>query len=83
MPQILFTGWNEGLQKIALDKLLRDCVPMRLAEAKRVVDRLLEGEEMLVAVDSEADAREIIIGARNAGAICKELDSISNATSTR
>jgi hypothetical protein len=83
MPQILFTGWSEGLQKIALDKLLRDRVPMRLAEAKRVVDRLLEGEEVLVAVDSEAAAREIIMGARNAGAICRLHEPVANATSTR
>jgi len=82
MPHILFTGWNEGLQKVALDKLLRDRVPMRLSDAKRVVDRLLDGEEVLVAVASEATAREIITGARNAGAICKALEPVSNASST-
>lgn len=83
MPEILFTGWNVGLKKVALDKLLRDRVPMRLADSKRVVDRVLAGEKVYVAVESDDAAREIVAGARNAGAICKVHEPVANATVTR
>jgi hypothetical protein len=81
MIQIRFTGWQPGLQKVKLDKLLRDRVPMRLADAKRIVDRLLDGQEVYVQVESETAASEIVASARSAGAICERVDSVAATTS--
>lgn len=81
MIQIRFTGWKPGLRKVTLDKLLREKVPMPLADAKRVVDRMLEGEEVVVEVDSSTNASDLVVQARDAGAICEQVDAISATTS--
>lgn len=83
MIQIRFTGWRPGLRKVTLDKLLRDRVPMPLADAKRVSDRVLEGEVVVVSVESDAAAREIVAGARDAGAICEQLETAPSVAPTR
>jgi hypothetical protein len=79
--QIRFTGWKPGLRTITFAKLLRDKVPMPLGEAKRFVERILEGEQVTLTARSEADARGIVTLAREAGATCEQLDS-TPATAT-
>ncbi len=41
MCKLVLLGWSPGLNKVALNHLLRDTAGMSLSEAKRCVDALL------------------------------------------
>lgn len=60
---IRIVGWQEGLKKISLTKLLRAQVGLPLLEAKDCVDRCLNGEiviiEVVDAIEAKRIAREI------------------------
>jgi len=70
MECVRLTGWREGLQKIALSRLIREKSGLGLAEAKEFTDRLLEGEEVVVRCISANDAGELERQAADLGAIC-------------
>ncbi|GAB5561334.1 MAG: hypothetical protein SynsKO_29810 [Synoicihabitans sp.] len=38
------TGWREGAKKVSASVTLKEFVPLDLAEAKRVLDDVLDGE---------------------------------------
>jgi hypothetical protein len=57
MKTVLFTGWNYGLQKVALTKLLRSEAHLPLSVAKDVVDQLLDGRSPEIVLDDETADR--------------------------
>jgi hypothetical protein len=56
MVHILLTGWNPGLRKVALDRLLHEQAGLSLREAHDCVSRLLSGEQVSVAMPTLAAA---------------------------
>lgn len=53
------TGWRPGFRKVAATTLLRGNCGYRLAGAKALVDRLLDGETVIVRVPATARADRI------------------------
>jgi hypothetical protein len=51
------TGWEKGLQKISLTKLLQEGAGKNLPEAKSMVDALLEGKSFEVRFENDELAR--------------------------
>ncbi len=58
-PFLLLSGWRPGLNKVALDKLLRDRTQLGLGEAFQCVHRLLDGEQVMIAMSSLSDAEQL------------------------
>jgi hypothetical protein len=51
---VVVVGWKPGLQKVSFNDLLRETTGMGLREAKAVVVRILNGDEVeLRALDDE------------------------------
>jgi hypothetical protein len=57
MPLVLLTGWHDGLQKVALTKLIREQAGMRLANAKECTNQLLAGERVALRIPAEHAAK--------------------------
>ncbi|MGH1540064.1 MAG: hypothetical protein ACRBHB_06560 [Arenicella sp.] len=71
MKKIILTGWNPGLNKVGLSKLLRDKTGMSLSSAKSAVDSILEDKPIAIQIDSEGLAESIFDQAIELGAIGK------------
>ncbi len=71
MTSIHFDGWEPGLDKVALNRLLREYAEMRLGEAKQAVDHIVSGETVVVAVNSNETAHVLVRESRDVGARCK------------
>ena len=69
MPSVTMTGWREGLNKIQLNRLLREHAGCGLAEAKRAVDDLLAGESLTFDFPDTESAAEFNRAARAVGAV--------------
>jgi ribosomal protein L7/L12 len=61
MPDVIITGWREGLRKISMSRLLREHCGLGLRESKACVDRLLAGESVRVIV-ADGETAETLIG---------------------
>jgi hypothetical protein len=70
MTSVVFTGWRNGLNRVELDKALRNVAGLRLAEAVCVTEDLLAGGTVVVRVENEQIARELATKANSLGAIC-------------
>lgn len=51
MATVRIIGWNRGFQKISHTKLIQAYTGLGIAEAKRVTDDVLEGQQAEVEVD--------------------------------
>jgi hypothetical protein len=67
MTRIELTGWREGLNKVALNHLLRRSGGLGLADAKDAVDHLLSGGNVVVECSDEEAARSFCQQAQAAG----------------
>lgn len=76
MSHVRFTGWKPGFDKVAMDKLLRRETTLGLAESKRCVDRILDGESVLISVPSSESAARLMAIARSLGALCEPVDDV-------
>lgn len=70
MTKIRLTGWQTGMQKISLTKLLQAEAGLPLPDAKRVVDDILERRSVSVDVSCDRDAGQLVVTMRGLGAIC-------------
>jgi ribosomal protein L7/L12 len=70
MTNIKLTGWQVGMRKISLTKLLQDKGGLSLANAKRVVDDILDGREVSLQLPAGEDANAVAAALRDLGAIC-------------
>ena len=75
MVNVILTGWNPGLRKIDLTKLLQERADLSLGAAKACVDRLLGGEHVTVPVSTLAAAEQLVHDASSLGAIA-EVDYV-------
>lgn len=67
MTKVRFAGWNEGFNKVRLNKFLRAKLGTGFAETKRTVDRIVDGEtvELDFPELTEADEQRMTeLGAR-------------------
>ena len=55
---VVLSGWHEGLRKISASRLLQASCGLSLGEAHRLVDRVLDGEE--VAVETPANRAHLV-----------------------
>jgi hypothetical protein len=46
MAKVTLRGWNQGFNKVQFNHFLRDRLDLGLAEAKVVVDRILDREQV-------------------------------------
>lgn len=68
MPIVTVSGWEPGLRKISLTKLLQLSGGKDLGEAKAMVDALLEGRSFEINFHDEEAARTFAGQARTLGA---------------
>ena len=71
MREIILTGWNPGLNKVALSKLLRDQAGMSLGDAKSAVDSILEEQPVNIRIESDELAERFLAEALELGAVGK------------
>lgn len=69
MTKLRMVGWKPGLQTVSFVELLKNEATGSLAEAKRLVDALLDGGELEVAFESEAKARSFRERAEQMGVV--------------
>ena len=69
MTQVLITGWQPGLNKVALTKLLRERAGLTLAQAHDKVNRCLDGESVVIELPTAAAARAFVGDAGRLGAV--------------
>jgi hypothetical protein len=66
MNTIRITGWKAGLRKISLTKLLQQ-QGLSLGDAKRIVDDILDGREVLLTLSRSSDASAVVTVIRDLG----------------
>lgn len=66
---VCLTGWKVGLRTIDLMKALREFAHLRLPEAKRVVERVVDGEQVEIFFDDEEKAQRFVEAAVEMGAV--------------
>lgn len=71
MKRLILTGWNPGLNKVALSKLLRDKAGMSLGDAKSAVDSILDEQPVNVRIELDELAEYILAEALELGAVGK------------
>lgn len=68
MPLVRFTGWRPGLNKVKLNHAIREHSGLGLADAKDVVDDLVDGRSPVVSVPALDAASALIEDASALGA---------------
>ncbi len=74
MARITITDWEEGLNKVQLNHLLRQHAGYGLAEAKHAVDGLLKGKHIMFESHDLESASTFCRLARSVGAVCSTTD---------
>jgi hypothetical protein len=81
MPQVLLTGWNPGLRKVPLTKLIQSRASVSLKAAISQTERLLDGKPVTIDLPTIAEARDFVLQARALGAVA-EVDARPKTTSS-
>jgi len=74
MPKVILIGWKPGLRKISLGDLLQAKAGLTPKQAKDCVDRLLDGDDVVIDVSTRVNAEDLIKEASSLGAICTVED---------
>ncbi len=74
MSRVIITGWEEGLKKISLSRLLQDEAGLTISQAKHAVDEVLEGRRVELTFSSSAAAERFAAAARRLHAVCDVYD---------
>jgi hypothetical protein len=82
MAYTLLTGWNPGLRKVALDRLLHEKAGLSLREAYECDTRLLSGEQVSVAVPTLAAASTLAQEAKTLGAQAQAVEGGEHVPAT-
>jgi hypothetical protein len=70
MTKIKLTGWQTGFEKVKFNTMLRERLGMSLAEAKKVVDAILDDESVEVSIPGSEDAIVMLMQAKALGVVC-------------
>lgn len=68
MKSVKLTGWRVGLKKISLAKTIQDAVGGSIFDAKKIVEKVLSGEDVHLEITDEA-FEGFLENAKQAGAI--------------
>lgn len=71
MDKIILTGWNPGMNKVGLAKLLRDGCGLSLSDAKTKVDDILDGQIVEIERYPEKNSEEMLKKIMDLGAKCR------------
>lgn len=71
--KIIIESWNEGFQKVTLTHLQIDLLNLSLKTAKNNVDKLLDGQSILIEIDNEQLALTFLKEATKIEVDCKIL----------
>ena len=71
MTTVRLTGWQPGMQKISLTRLLESRLALSRSVAKGAVDDVLEGHEASLPVPDGVNADSLVTEIRELGAICE------------
>ena len=74
MAKVIFEGWREGLEKVALTKLQVDLLGMSLRESKTNVDSLLDDKKVVIEIDDLELAHEFMKNADKIGVNCRLIE---------
>ena len=81
MVKVTITGWEQGLNKIELNHLIRRHAHFGLGEAKRMIDQLLAGEIVSFRTSDVNEARLFCSSAKVFGANCSYVqDEVTNVS---
>jgi hypothetical protein len=72
MAQVRITGWETGLKKVSLTKLLQSSAGMDLVTAKNYTDRILEGETVTLELPDFDQATTLAEAMEALGAVARE-----------
>jgi ribosomal protein L7/L12 len=67
MPRVHVTGWRRGMEKLSTIQLLRAHLGLGMAEAKGLVDAILEGRELRLEAATDGTAEELAAALRELG----------------
>lgn len=70
MPTVHITGWREGLNKVALNELIRQHAGHGLRAAKETVDDLLLHNAVSIEFPTAENAEEFCRSAEAIGVVC-------------
>ena len=71
MSTIKISGWQIGMRKVSLTKLLQERGGLGVREAKDLVDKVLADREAVFDVPSDRNADVVADEIRDLGAICE------------
>ncbi len=60
MVQVIISGWREGLHKINMTKLIWEYTLLGLSEAKACTDRVLDGQQVILQIEDQQAAKQLI-----------------------
>ena len=67
MAKVLITGWQVGLHKISMTKLIQQYTPLGLSDAKAATDRVLDGETVTLTVTGSEEAERLVQSLKEIG----------------
>jgi hypothetical protein len=70
MPQVVITGWNQGLRKISMTRAIQEHSGLTLSAAKAVTDAVLEGQTVALSVPDAGTAAALARELSSLGAMC-------------
>ena len=76
MTKVIMKSWREGMKKVSLSKLQVELLKTTLTIAKQNVDRLLDGEIVVLEIEQESIAVEFCENAEKIGVDCLVMDSV-------
>lgn len=74
MAQVRVTGWESGLKKVSLTRLLQSSVRLDLITAKSYTDRILEGETVVLELPDFAQATALAEALEALGAVARAME---------
>jgi len=71
MPTVKLIGWQKGLQKISLTKIIRKHTGYGLAEGKKCTDDVLDGKIVIIPNLNVEVAEKLVEEVRSVGVIAE------------
>ena len=75
MPEVLIAGWKSGLLKVAMTATIKEHTGLGLAASKRVTDRVLDGEQVVISSLSADCAASLAAELLGLGAVVEVRDA--------
>jgi ribosomal protein L7/L12 len=77
MSKVIITGWNPGLKKVSLTKVIRRHTGFGLARGKQCTDEILENKSVVFRNLERSTAERLLEDASECGAVGKIEEDIN------